>query len=243
MSRLFSQENARERLSVRMMAPAVLGLALQFAVMIGSTAAEAATKIGIIVFDGVLTSDVAAPIEVFGAATKKAWFSSYAVVTIAVGDTTITTEEGLKMTADTTIDDDLQLDAIIVPSSYDMEPLLNNNSLISFIQSQGAEASWVASNCSGALLLAQSGLLDGREATTWAGGEADMQASYPDVKVQFDQNVVIDGKFITSNGGPVAYEGAFELLARMSSSENAQEISDYIQFSRVKPSIGLDAKS
>ena len=35
------------------------------------------SKIGILVFDGFLTSDVTAPIEVFGAATKKSWFSSY----------------------------------------------------------------------------------------------------------------------------------------------------------------------
>lgn len=222
---------------------AVFGLVFQLAVMLGPTAAQAATKIGIIVFDGVLTSDVTAPIEVFGAATKHAWFSSYEVVTIAIDRKTITTEEGLTMVASATISDKLDLDALIVPSSYDMAPLLANESLIAFIKSQGTEASWVASNCSGAWLLAQSGLLDGRNATTWAGGEAKMQARYPKVNVQFDKNVVVDGKFITSNGGPVSYEGAFAMLSRMTSAVNARKIADRIQYTRIKPQLDLGPKS
>ncbi len=57
---------------------AVFGLAFLIV-----NSAGASSKIGILVFDGFLTSDVTAPIEVFGAATKKAWFSSYEVVVIS----------------------------------------------------------------------------------------------------------------------------------------------------------------
>ena len=62
-----------------------------------------------------------------------------------------------------------------------------------------------------------------------------MQARYPKVRVQFDKNVVVDDKLITSNGGPVSYEGAFEMLARMTSAENAAQIADRIRFTRIKP--------
>lgn len=212
-----------------------LGLALQIILIIGSTAAQASTKIGILVFDGVLSSDVTAPIEVFGAASKKAWFSSYHVVTIAIDKKIITTEEGLKMVADTTIRDNLDLDVLIVPSSYTMEPLLKNKALIKFIQDQGKKASWVSSNCSGAYLLSEAGLVDGRNITTWAGGEADLQSKYPKVKVQTDINFVVDGKFVTSNGGPVSYEGAFALLSLMSSPENSKAVADYMMFTRLNP--------
>lgn len=58
---------------------AVFGLTF----LIVNSASAASSKIGILVFDGFLTSDVTAPIEVFGAATKKAWFSSYEVVVIS----------------------------------------------------------------------------------------------------------------------------------------------------------------
>ena len=92
----------------------------------------------------------------------------------------------------------------------------------------------MASNCSGALLLGEAGILDGKKATTWAGGEKNLAKSYPAVRVQYDQNVVIDEGVITSNGGPVSYQAAFELLAKLSSEPFAKEISEQIQFNRLK---------
>ena len=137
-----------------------------------NSASAASAKIGILVFDGFLTSDVTAPIEVFGAATKKGWFSSYEVVVISTTkNKTVVSEEGLKIIADITIYDELKLDVLIVPSAYEMDSHLNNKDLIDYIKKQSQSASWLASNCSGAFLLAKAGVLDGKNATTWAGGE------------------------------------------------------------------------
>lgn len=202
---------------------------------LGSMDTYAASKrIGIIVFDGVLTSDVTAPIEVFGAASKQAWFSDYEVVVISsTKKKNVKSEEGLNILADKTIYDKIDLDVLLVGSAYDMDTHLNNKDLIDFIKKSNDKTSWMASNCSGSSILAQAGILDGKKATTWAGGEKDFSKAYPKVDVQFDQNVVIDGNVITSNGGPVSYEAAFELLGKLSSKKYAQEISEYIQFSRI----------
>ena len=91
----------------------------------------ATSKIGILVFDGFLTSDVTAPVEVFGAATKKSWFSSYEVVLVSASNNkTVRSEEGLAIIADQTIHDDLVLDVLLVPSAYDMDDFLKNKNLI-----------------------------------------------------------------------------------------------------------------
>ena len=186
-------------------------------------------------FDGFLTSDVTAPIEVFGAATKTSWFSSYQVVVIsATKNRQVVSEEGLTLVADTTIYDQLELDVLVVPSAYDMGPMLNNRDLIGFIRSHQQTATWLASNCSGAFLLGEAGVLDGKKATTWAGGEGDLLKAYPKIQVQFDQNVVVDSNVITSNGGPVSYQAAFELLGKLSSETFSNEISESIQFDRLK---------
>lgn len=199
-----------------------------------SFSSAASSKIGILVFDGFLTSDVTAPIEVFGAATKKSWFSSYEVVVIsATKNKSVISEEGLRVIADKTIYDDLELDVLLVPSAYDMDDFIGDKNLISFIKTQGATASWMASNCSGAFLLGEAGILDGKKATTWAGGEKGLAKSYPKINVQYDQNVVIGNKVITSNGGPVSYQAAFELLTKLSSEKFSKEISESIQFNRL----------
>ena len=190
-------------------------------------------KIGILVFDGVLTSDVTAPLEVFGVASRKTWFSGYDVITISVENQShITTEEGLGLKADTWIGTHPKVDVLLVPSSYTMEPLLENEDLISFIKTTGAKAKWMASNCSGAFLLAKAGLLDGKKATTWAGGESDLQSQFSKVDVQFDTNVVVDDNVITSNGSLVSYQAALTLLSKIASPDKAQEVSEAIQYQR-----------
>lgn len=200
-----------------------------------NVAHASSSKIGILVFEGFLTSDVTAPVEVFGAATKKSWFSSYEVVLVsATKNKTVLSEEGLKVIADQTIYDELALDVLIVPSAYDMDEFLANKDLIQFIEKQGANASWVASNCSGAFLLGEAGILNGKKATTWAGGEKGLAKAYPKIDVQYDQNVVVGHKVITSNGGPISYQAAFELLAKLSSEKFAKEISESIQFNRLE---------
>ncbi|MFC6631849.1 DJ-1/PfpI family protein [Microbulbifer taiwanensis] len=195
----------------------------------------ASEKIGIVVFDGFLTSDVTAPVEVFGAASKEAWFSDYEVILIsATKNKTITAEEGLTVVADQTIYDELDLDVLIVPSAYKMGPFINNSNLIGFIRNQAKAAKWMASNCSGAFLLAEAGVLDGKKATTWAGGEKELQRDYPKVKVQFDTNYVVDDGVITSNGGPVSYQAAFALLENLSSKKYATKIAEKIQYNRLE---------
>jgi len=190
-------------------------------------------KIGILVFDGVLTSDITAPLEVFGVASRKSWFTDYTPIVIAVEKTDkITTEEGLSIAVDSWIGEHPKVDVLIVPSSYSMEPLINNSSLISFIQRTGKDAEWMASNCSGAFLLGEAGLLNGLKATTWAGGEAHLKKAYPQIDVQFNSNVVIDNNVITSNGSLVSYQAALALLAKMTSERKANEVADALQYQR-----------
>ncbi|MFL0798240.1 MAG: DJ-1/PfpI family protein [Cellvibrionaceae bacterium] len=203
--------------------------------VVSATCSAASSKIGILVFEGFLTSDVTAPVEVFGAASKKSWFSSYEVVVISTSkNKTVKSEEGLTVVADYTIYDALELDVLLVPSAYDMDDVVENKDITSFIHKQSQSASWVASNCSGSMLLGEAGVLKGKKATTWAGGESGLKRAYPDIDVQINQNVVIDEKVITSNGGAVSYQAALELLAKLSSEKFATEVEKAIQFDRLK---------
>ena len=203
---------------------------------LSNIASAAKYTIGIVIYDNVLTSDVVAPLEVFGVATKQAWFSNYEVISISpTRQKTIKTEEGLTMVADKTIYDDLKLDVLLVGSAYDMKPYVNNKDLINFIKEQDKHTLWTASNCSGSWLLGEAGVLDGKKATTWAGGEKELADKYKKIDVQYDTNVVVDEGVITSNGSVVSYEAALVLLEKLSSKKFSQEVADVIQFGRVRP--------
>lgn len=205
-----------------------------FIVLLSTQFALAADKtVGILVFDKVLTSDITAPLEVFGVASRKTWFSDYTPVLINVDDKDhVVTEEGLILTTHHRMSTMPKVDVLIIPSRYDMAPLIENKALNQFIRKTATIADWLASNCSGAFLLAEAGVLDGLSATTWAGGESQLQTAYPQVKVVEDQNVVIDRNVITSNGSLVSYQAALTLLAKMTSKRKADEVADTIQYSR-----------
>lgn len=224
---MFNPEN---RSSVGSSNSKVMVVALLLAFVSASQAAT--SRIGILVFDGVLTSDVTAPVEVFGAAGKQKWFSDYEVILIAVGSTKqVTTEEGLKIVADVTLADNIRPDILIVPGAYDVRPLVNNKALIQYIRQIATKARWLASNCAGAFILGEAGVLNNREATTWRGGETDLQQKYRQAKVRFNRNVVISGNLVTSQGGMVSYEAAMSLLELLSSSEHASAVAKQINFS------------
>lgn len=211
---------------------AILLVAAAFS--LSSTAAD--KRIGILVYDNVLTSDVTAPAEVFGVATRESWFSNYEVLLISVDrKKTITTEEGLRLSVDATIYDALELDALIVNSSYEMDRLFDNKDLTRFLKDQADKVTWLASNCSGAFLYAHAGLLDGYRATTWAGGEKQLQREFPNIKVVEDRNVVVDRNRISSNGGLPSYQGALVLLSMMSDSGKAKDVFETIQLNRLIP--------
>ena len=216
----------------------IRGLSLLLLSTLLSLPAIAADKrIGILVYDNVLSSDVTAPAEVFGVASRKSWLSNYEVQLIGVDKykKTITTEEGLRLTVDSTIYDAPKLDALIVTSSYKMDALFKNADLTKFLKDQANQVSWLASNCSGAFLYAHAGLLDGFQTTTWAGGEKQLQREFPNIKVLVDRNVVVDRNRISSNGGVPSYQGALVLLSLMSQTSYAKEVFETIQLNRLIP--------
>lgn len=190
-------------------------------------------QIGILVFDGVLTSDVTAPAEVFGAAAKDKSFAEYEVILVSTTpEKEIVTDEGLKLVADASIMDELSLEVLVVPSAWVMEPFVENKNLINFVQEQSRTAKWLASNCAGAFVLGASGVLDGYEATTYSGGHDALQKAYPKIKARPDQ-VVMDGRNVTSDGGLVSYASALLLLEKMSSKELADKVADILQLERM----------
>lgn len=189
--------------------------------------------IGIVVFDGVLSSDITAPAEVFGIASKKSWFSDYQVQFINVVDRdSITTEEGISINVDAYLSQQPEVDVLLIPSSYEMKPLINNKELSQYIKTSQQRGAWLASNCSGAFVLAEAGVLDGKRATTYSGGESGFQRAFPMVKVQHNSNYVIDGKIITSNGSVISYQAALVLLEQLAGKAKAREVKDALQMSR-----------
>jgi transcriptional regulator GlxA family with amidase domain len=191
------------------------------------------STIGIIVFDGVLTSEVIGPAEVFAIAVQRGYLSGSVLLIGVESQPTIRTAEGITMAVDRTLEDAPTLDVLIVPGGDDVSHLQAHAGLNTFIQRHQESAEWIGSVCAGAFILGSAGVLDGRQATTWRGGESDLQQQFPQVNVIVDSPVVIDDRRMTANGGLVSYRAALIMLARLTSAECAQNVYRSLNMDRI----------
>ena len=191
--------------------------------------------IGLLMYDGVLQSEVVAASDVFGKPTE-AGDQLFNVVTIAQTTEPIVTEEGLKLVPDYNFTNAPTLTVLFVPSAYDMYEQVHNPEIVDFIRRKNEETTYTVSNCAGAQLIGESGIADGRKIVTWIGGGEQLQIDYPNLRVQDDSEVtyVEDGKFCSSNGNLASYVSALNVLERMSSPAHREFVASYLYLERLQ---------
>ncbi|HKU91959.1 MAG TPA: DJ-1/PfpI family protein [Sphingomicrobium sp.] len=102
---------------------------------------------------------------------------------------------------------------------------------IDWIRNVSAKADYVFSNCTGAFLLAKTGLLDGLQATTHHDFFDGFEKQFPKVKLVRDARYVDNGKIITSGGLTSGIDGALHIVERMLGRERAERTIAYMEYS------------
>jgi transcriptional regulator GlxA family with amidase domain len=167
----------------------------------------------IALFDGVQSLDVTGPLEVFAGARDHQGKRAYRVQTASLGGAQVRTSSGLVIVPDGDLRDQGHADPpdlLIVPGGEGARR--RNPDLVGWIRANAPPAKRVAAVCTGAFLLAEAGLLDGRRATThWSYCDA-LRDQYPAVKVDPDPIFIKDGTVATSAGVTAGIDLALALV-------------------------------
>ena len=190
-------------------------------------------KIGILLFPGVEELDFVGPFEVLSYVNKLAPASTQ-VLLVAEETTELRAFNGLRILPDVTLTACPDLDILVVPGGKGRLAAMKNANLRQFIQAQANQARFIASGCTGAFLLAEAGLLTGRQATTYH--ECLDELSRYGVEV-LTAKVVDAGRIITAGGVSSGLELGFYLLQKMFGPDMAREVARKIEYS---PEIPLD---
>ena len=180
-------------------------------------------KVAILIFDGVQMIDFSGPLEVFADA-------GYDVYTVAATLRPITTAAGpgLKVTPRYTFATAPQADLVVVPGGdFEAPP---NSATIAWIKRQTAHAQHTLAVCNGAFTLANTGLLDGLEATTTAGNIARLRSTFPKIAVVDDRRVVDNGKLLTTGGLSAGIDGALRMVEIFDGHAAAQSVALFIEY-------------
>jgi len=167
----------------------------------------------IVLFDRVQSLDVTGPLEVFAGARDHHGERAYRVRTASLGGAQVRTTSGLAIVPDGDLRDEGQADPpdlLIVPGGAGAR--CGDPDLVGWIRAHAPRSSRVASVCTGAFLLAEAGLLDGRRATTHWSQCAALRDQYPAVKVDPDPIFVKDGNVATSAGVTAGIDLALALV-------------------------------
>lgn len=174
-------------------------------------------SVAFVVFDGVQGLDVFGPADVFYFANYFAEQSGadrapYSVDIVAAQAGPVRTASGPTMLAERSIDDpELRPDVLLIAGGLQIGEATADQQLVRDLGALAERSGEVGSICTGAALLAETGILDGRRATThWAIAD-DLAASHPDVAVEPDRIFVEDGVW-TSAGVTAGIDLALELV-------------------------------
>ena len=191
------------------------------------------TRIGIAVWDGVEELDFAGPYEVL-TAWGNAGNGGVQVRTIGDSTSEVRCAHGLRVLPDVAWADVDGLDVLVLPGG-NSGVQLDNAPFLERIRELAAAGTLMTSVCTGALVYAKAGLLDGRPATThW--GSLDMLGSLGDgIRVDRESRFVDDGDVITAAGVSAGIDMALHLVARLDSVERAREVRRYIQYDPEPP--------
>ncbi len=188
-------------------------------------------RVGILLFNEVEVLDFAGPFEVFSLAETADQQKFFDVQTISADGGMITARNGLRVLPDVSFAECPALDLLIIPGGYGAEEIeLYNSELLAWIVERSQQVSILASVCTGALLLAQAGLLDGKEATThWLDLER-LRKLFPAVSVQEKVKFVEDGSIITSGGIAAGIDMSFYLVAKICGPAVAQRTAKRMEY-------------
>ncbi|MCX4531169.1 GlxA family transcriptional regulator [Streptomyces sp. NPDC002596] len=151
----------------------------------------------VVLFDGVQSLDVTGPMEVFAGASRFPDVT-YGLRTASLDGAPVRTSVGLTLVPDGSLADAEPPHTLLVPGGQGTRH--PDPALVDWLRTQAPHAERLVSVCTGALLLAAAGLLDGHRVTThWVVAE-HLARAYPDVEVDPDPIFVRDGKLATSAG-------------------------------------------
>ena len=185
-------------------------------------------NVAILVYDGIYLLDFTGPLEVFFDTFSADGEQLFNVYTVSPTKQFKAHTE-LNITADFETGNCPKPDILVVPGG-NLQLLKNNDSLKNWIIKSAEESQIVMSVCTGAFILADTGLLDGLNITTWYGALDRLQEKVPSAKVLKGVRYTDNGKIITTAGVSAGIDGALFVVSKIFGKETADRTAKYMDY-------------
>lgn len=201
-------------------------------------------KVGILLYEFVDVLDFSGPAEVLSLTSNSRVEESltlykkqllptrpFEVFTLTDTGLQIKTHSGITIMPDYSIDKSPKLDILIIPGGplRSVQSVSRNQKIRDWIVSH-SNIEFICSVCTGAFILGETGLLNGKKATTHHLAHKLLQKKYPDIQVISEGKVVRDNNLLTSGGVSSGINMALYLVEKIMGKDIAERTAKIIEF-------------
>lgn len=179
----------------------------------------------VLLFDDFETLDVFGPVEIFGRLTEQ-----FSVLFCSLEGGMISNRHRVSTPTEKLADIQDQIEIFLIPGGYGTRKEVDNEKLIKTIAEVSATCKYVFTVCTGTSLLAKTGLLDGRKATSNKKAFSWVVSTGPAVLWNERARWVVDGKYYTSSGVTAGMDMSLGFLEEHYGLELAQRVANDIEY-------------
>jgi transcriptional regulator GlxA family with amidase domain len=193
------------------------------------------TTIAVAVFENAEELDFAGPWEILAAWAQTHPDDDIRVVLAGEATEPVRCAKGLRVVPEVSWTELGRPDVLVYPGGWGTRAELERPEVLDRLRSYHAGGTLMTSVCTGSLVYAAAGLLDGKPATTHWGSLEKLGALGTDVEVRPDDRFVDTGSVVTAAGVSAGIDMALHLVRRLHSTERAREVRQYVQYDPEPP--------
>jgi len=187
-------------------------------------------SVAIVLFDDVEVLDFAGPFEVFSVCGRRSQLDPFEVYTVSERGQTIRARNGLIVTPLHSFASAPAPDILLVPGGFGTRREMKNPVMLEFVARVGVRCEYLLSVCTGALVLACAGQLDGLAATTHHLALDELRAVAPRTTVRDTARIVDNGRVILSSGVSAGIDMSLHVVSRLLGDDLARETARYMEY-------------
>ncbi len=187
--------------------------------------AKGAIPVAFVVSEGAVVIDFCGPWEVFQDVHDAQGHGFFNLYTVAETTKPITASAGLKIVPDYTFQTAPSPKVTVIPAQSGVSA-----AMLEWIRKSSKTADVTMSVCTGAYVLARTGLLSGKAATTHHGAYSDFAMEFPDIQLKRGARFVEDGNLASSGGLSCGIDLALRVVERYYGRERAEQTVDMMEY-------------
>ena len=192
------------------------------------------TRVAVVLFEGFTVLDVYGPVQAFASVRLPrpdgSWHRLFEIVTIAEKAGPVKSGEGPTTHADYAFGDAPAYDVLLVPGGFGTRKAVNNTALLLALTAASRAATVTTTVCTGSALLARTGLMDHRPATSNKVAWDWVVQQGPRVRWQQQARWVDDGDLVTSSGVSAGIDMALSVVARLHGADMARQAARFMEY-------------